>query len=327
MGLTSTQDTMAATHLLISVCVAGLAGTVPQLGLPAPARANQQFIVNDVVTALQPSIANAVAEALRGLQSGSSFSSSSSSSSEFSSSSSSSEFSSGNTGFASGSGSTGFSAGGGSTGFSAGGGSTGFAAGSGSSGSSSGFAAGATGGSADLVGATRAEYNYQFQVADDAEQTYITQNKARDGDEVTGTYSYVDPNGDLITVNYQAGPMGYTQTLDKQVGAVQIRARPARTQAQSVSSSQQSVNAGQSSQSSLGSGFGSSFGSNSGQSSQSSLGSGFGSSSFGSNSGQSSLFSTTSSSSSSLDEEALIAQILSVLQPQISAAVNTVVNN
>merc|ERR1712180_509683 len=127
MGLTSTQDTMAATHLLISVCVAGLAGTVPQLGLPAPARANQQFIVNDVVTALQPSIANAVAEALRGLQSGSSFSSSSSSSSEFSS---------------------------GSSGFSSGSGYTGFAAGSGSTGSSGGFAAGATGGSADLVGAT-----------------------------------------------------------------------------------------------------------------------------------------------------------------------------
>merc|ERR1712180_484779 len=314
MGLTSTQDTMAATHLLISVCVAGLAGTVPQLGLPAPARANQQFIVNDVVTALQPSIANAVAEALRGLQSGGSFSSSSSSSSEFSSGTTGFSSGSGNTGFASGSGSTGFSAGGGSTGFSAGGGSTG-------------FAAGATGGSADLVGATRAEYNYQFQVADDAEQTYITQNEARDGDEVTGTYSYVDPNGDLITVNYQAGPMGYTQTLDKQGGAVQIRAQANRGQSQSVSSSQQSVNAGQSSQSSLGSGFGSSFGSNSGQSSQSSLGSGFGSSSFGSNSGQSSLFSTTSSSSSSLDEEALIAQILSVLQPQISAAVNTVVNN
>merc|ERR1712180_577457 len=266
MGLTSTQDTMAATHLLISVCVAGLAGAVPQLGLPAPARANQQFIVNDVVTALQPSIANAVAEALRGLQSGSSFSSSSSSSSEFSS---------GASGFSSGSGNTGFSSGSGSTGFSAGGGSPGFSAGGGSSG---GFAAGATGGSADLVGATRAEYNYQFQVADDAEQTYITQNEARDGDEVTGTYSYVDPNGDLITVNYQAGPMGYTQTLDKQVGAVQITAKPVRTQAsQSGSSaSSQSGSSSFSSGSSFGSS-GSSFGSQSGSSFGSQSGSSFGS--------------------------------------------------
>merc|ERR1711962_1735987 len=298
MGLTSTQDTMVATHLLISVCVAGLAGAVPQLGLPAPARANQQFIVNDVVTALQPSIANAVAEALRGLQSGSSFSSSSSSSSEFSS---------GTTGFSSGSGNTGFASGSGSTGFSAGGGSTGFAAGSRSTGSSGGFAAGATGGSADLVGATRAEYNYQFQVADDAEQTYITQNEARDGDEVTGTYSYVDPNGDLITVNYQAGPMGYTQTLDKQVGAVQITAKPVRTQAVS-----QAGNSGSSSFNS-----GSSFGSQSGSSSGSQSGSSFGSqsgSSFGSQTG----FSATTSSSTGLDQSALIAQILSVLQPQIS---------
>merc|ERR1711962_603336 len=323
MGLTSTQDTMVATHLLISVCVAGLAGAVPQLGLPAPARANQQFIVNDVVTALQPSIANAVAEALRGLQSGGSFSSSSSSSSEFSS---------GNTGFASGSGSTGFSAGGGSTGFSAGGGSTGFAAGSGSTGSSSGFASGATGGSADLVGATRAEYNYQFQVADDAEQTYITQNEARDGDEVTGTYSYVDPNGDLITVNYQAGPMGYTQTLDKQVGAVQITAKPVRTQAVS-----QAGNSGSSTSFNSGSSFGSqsgssSFNSQSGSSSGSLSGSSFGSqsgSSFGSQSGSSfgsqSGFSSTTSSSSGLDQSALIAQILSVLQPQISVAVNSAV--
>merc|ERR1712107_777708 len=294
-------------------CVAGLAGAVSQLGLPAPARANQQFIVNDMVTALQPSIANAVAEALRGLQSGSSFSSSSSSSSEFSS---------GSSGFSSGSGNTGFASGSGSTGFSAGGGSTGFAAGSGSTGSSNGFAAGATGGSADLVGATRAEYNYQFQVADDAEQTYITQNEARDGDEVTGTYSYVDPNGDLITVNYQAGPMGYTQTLDKQVGAVQITAKPVRTQAvsQSGNSGSSSFNSGSSfgsqSGSSFGSQSGSSFGSQTGFSSTTSSGS-----SFGSQTG----FSSTTSSSSGLDQSALIAQILSVLQPQISVAVNNAV--
>merc|ERR1711962_472851 len=307
MGLTSTQDTMVATHLLISVCVAGLAGAVPQLGLPAPARANQQFIVNDVVTALQPSIANAVAEALRGLQSGGSFSSSSSSSSEFSS---------GTTGFSSGSGSTGFSAGGGSTGFSAGGGSTGFAAGSGSTGSSSGFAAGATGGSADLVGATKAEYNYQFQVADDAEQTYITQNEARDGDEVTGTYSYVDPNGDLITVNYQAGPMGYTQTLDKQVGAVQITTKPVRTQAVS-----QAGNSGSSSSFNSGSSFGSQSGSSSFNSQSGSSSGSLTGSSFGSQTG----FSSTTSSSSGLDQSALIAQILSVLQPQISVAVNNAV--
>ena len=31
-------------------------------------------------------------------------------------------------------------------------------------------------------------------------------------EEVTGSYSYVDPTGSLITVNYVAGPDGYTET-------------------------------------------------------------------------------------------------------------------
>jgi len=71
----------------------------------------------------------------------------------------------------------------------------------------------------------RPNYAYEFKVADDDEQTYITHNEARDGDDVTGTYSYVDPTGALITVNYQAGAMGYTQTVDKQEGAVSIRSK------------------------------------------------------------------------------------------------------
>merc|ERR1712107_975622 len=306
---TLSERTMVATKVLISLCVVGLARAAPQLGLPAlpvPARGNQQVIVNDVVTALQPSIANAVAEALRGLQS---------SSGGFSSTSTITSSSSSN-GFASGSG----NAAGSSSGFS--GSSNGFSGSSnaGFSGSGSGFSSGAAGasGSAELAGATRAEHNYQFQVADDDEQTYITQNEARDGDEVTGTYSYVDPNGDLITVNYQAGPMGYTQTLDKQVGAVQIRARPARTQAVSQSGSSANSQSGSSSFSS-GSSFGSS-GSSFGSQSGSSFGSQSGSS-FGSQTG----FSSTTSSSSGLDQSALIAQILSVLQPQISVAVNSAV--
>jgi len=274
MGTTrSSEHTMVATQLLISVCVAGLARAAPQLGLPAPTRVNQQVIVTDVVTALQPSIAQAVADALRGLGSSSSFTSSSSS--------------------------------------------TGFASGGSSSGSSSGssFSAGATGaiGAAGAVEGAKAEYNYEFKVADEAEQTYISANENRDGNEVTGTYSYVDPNGDLVTVNYQAGPMGYTQTLDKQVGVVDIVQRPVKNQA-SISSSQQSG-------SSFGSQSSSSFGSQSGSSFSSQSGSSFGSqsgSSFGSQSG-------FSSSSSGLSQSSLIAQILAVLEPQISVAVNNAV--
>merc|ERR1711973_1058659 len=266
MGTTrSSEHTMVATQLLISVCVAGLARAAPQLGLPAPTRVNQQVIVTDVVTALQPSIAQAVADALSGLGSSSSFTSSSSS--------------------------------------------TGFASGGSSSGSSSGssFSAGATGaiGAAGAVEGAKAVYNYEFKVADEAEQTYISANENRDGNEVTGTYSYVDPNGDLVTVNYQAGPMGYTQTLDKQVGVVDIVQRPVENQA-SISSSQQSG-------SSFGSQSSSSFGSQSGSSFSSQSGS-----SFGSQSG-------FSSSSSGLSQSSLIAQILAVLEPQISVAVNNAV--
>merc|ERR1712032_1632916 len=70
-----------------------------------------------------------------------------------------------------------------------------------------------------------AKYNYEYKVAAKEDQTYIPQNEQRDGDSVTGSYSYVDPNGDLITVNYEAGPMGYTATTDKQEGFVAIKER------------------------------------------------------------------------------------------------------
>merc|ERR1711976_1103314 len=53
----------------------------------------------------------------------------------------------------------------------------------------------------------------------------ISQTEQRDGDAVTGQYSYVDPNGDLVTVNYEAGPMGYSATTDTQKGFVAIKER------------------------------------------------------------------------------------------------------
>merc|ERR1719204_2426956 len=51
---------MVATKVLISLCVYGLAAAAPQLGQ----NLNQEVIVNDVVTALQPSIAAAVLASL-----------------------------------------------------------------------------------------------------------------------------------------------------------------------------------------------------------------------------------------------------------------------
>merc|ERR1712210_326055 len=65
-------------------------------------------------------------------------------------------------------------------------------------------------------------------VAEDEDQVYITQNEARDGDELQGTYSFVDPRGALVTVNYEAGPQGYSETREEKLGFVEIRSKPAR---------------------------------------------------------------------------------------------------
>merc|ERR1711962_1513663 len=134
---------------------------------------------------------------------------------------------------------------------------------------------------------------FQYQIADEEAQTYITQAEGRDGTEVTGTYSYVDPNGDLITVKYNAGLDGYSETREKQVGAVQIRAKPVRPATTDVSSS--------SSSSAGGSRF----------SSSSTSGNRFG----------------VQTQQRQVDQSALIAQILAALQPQISTAVNSAVAN
>ena len=130
-----------------------------------------------------------------------------------------------------------------------------------------------------------AKYDFKYQVADEPEQTYITHEESRDGDEVTGSYSYVDATGALITVNYQAGAMGYNVIgTDKQEGYVQIRARPT-----------------------------------------SSVGLATGSVSSGNRNTvvSSGVTSSSSSSSSSLNEDQLIAQILAALTPQINSAVTS----
>merc|ERR1711887_504230 len=70
-----------------------------------------------------------------------------------------------------------------------------------------------------------AQYNYEYKVGDDDKQNYISHKEARNGENVEGMYNYVDPTGSLVTVNYQAGPEGYTETREVQEGAVQIDAR------------------------------------------------------------------------------------------------------
>merc|ERR1739848_311373 len=267
--------TMVATKVLISLCVVGLASAAPQLGVPVQrSGASEQVIVTNVVSALQPSIAAAVADALRSI----SLTSTSS-----------------NTGFSAGS-NTGFSAGSNS----------GFASTRGS-GFSSNSAAVKEVATVKEAPTARPNYAYEFKVADDDELTYITHNEARDGDDVTGVYSYVDPTGALVTVNYQAGAMGYSQTLEKQDGAVDVSTRKVTTK--KAVAKQTSAPTGA---------IGATFGSSNSRTRTSS--------SSASNRGSSSSFGS-SSSSSSIDEAALIRQIISALQPQISSAVNGVISN
>ena len=45
----------------------------------------------------------------------------------------------------------------------------------------------------------------------------------REGNDVTGTYNYVNPAGALVTVNYEAGINGFSQTRDVKQRAVQMR--------------------------------------------------------------------------------------------------------
>merc|ERR1711971_1092405 len=70
-------------------------------------------------------------------------------------------------------------------------------------------------------------YNFEYKVADDAEKTYISRNEERDGNEFSGSYSFIDATGALVTVDYTAGVNGYAETRSKEAGKVTMKAVPA----------------------------------------------------------------------------------------------------
>merc|ERR1719464_2396324 len=70
-------------------------------------------------------------------------------------------------------------------------------------------------------------YNFEYKVADDEEKTYISRNEERDGNELTGSYSFIDAAGALVTVDYTAGVNGYAETRTKEAGKVTMKAVPA----------------------------------------------------------------------------------------------------
>jgi len=155
-----------------------------------------------------------------------------------------------------------------------------------------------TGGAAAAAVQEPAQYNYEYKVADEEAQNYISKTESRDGDTLTGQYSYVDPSGALITVNYEAGPMGYSAVTDKQEGFVDIRPQPAKTSSNGFSGASSTGFSGSSS-------------------------TGFSGSSSTGFSGVSGV----SSSSTTVDQSALISQIIASLQPQISSAVQSALSS
>merc|ERR1712076_217305 len=48
--------------------------------------------------------------------------------------------------------------------------------------------------SADLGPMVNPVYNFEYKVADDEERTYISRNEERDGNELSGSYSFIDAN-------------------------------------------------------------------------------------------------------------------------------------
>merc|ERR1711890_160985 len=149
--------------------------------------------------------------------------------------------------------------------------------------------------SADLGPMVNPVYNFEYKVADDEEKTYISRNEERDGNELSGSYSFIDATGALVTVDYTAGVNGYAETRSKEAGKVQMKAVPAWDgPLAGLEEASGAVAVAKTSTSS--------------------------SSRFGSSSGSrtSSAIPSTSSSGSQSD---LIAQILAALTPQINSAV------
>merc|ERR1712181_115623 len=157
--------------------------------------------------------------------------------------------------------------------------------------------------SADLGPYADPVYNFEYKVADDEEKTYISRNEERDGNELTGSYSFIDAAGALVTVDYTAGVNGYAETRTKEAGKVTMKAVPAwdgpLAGLDDVSEASGAVAVAKGSSSSR-------FGSSSGSRSSTAISS-------------SSVDLRSSSSSSSQSD--LIAQILAALTPQINSAV------
>merc|ERR1712001_343809 len=242
------QPTMAATQILVALCVVGSAVAAPQLSLgrsrSAGTNINENQVVTSVISSLTPSISRAVEEALAAVAATEQAAAEKAAAEQAAAAAEKNSFDSQV--------------------------------------------------SADLGPFVDPVYNFEYKVADDTEKTYISRNEERDGNELSGSYSFIVATGALVTVDYTAGVNGYAETRSKEAGKVTMKAVPAwdgPLAGLEEPSGAISVAKGATSSSSR----------------------------FGSSSGSRSSSAISSSSSSSQSD--LIAQILAALTPQINSAV------
>merc|ERR1712158_115649 len=250
------QPTMAATQILVALCVVGSAVAAPQLSLgrsrSAGTNINENQVVTSVITSLTPSISRAVEEALAAVAAAEQAAAEKAAAEQAAAEQ---------------------------------------AAAAAAAAEKNSFDSQV---SADLGPFVDPVYNFEYKVADDVEKTYISRNEERDGNELSGSYSFIDATGALVTVDYTAGVNGYAETRSKEAGKVTMKAVPAwdgPLAGVEEASGAVAVAKGSTSSSSR---FGSSVGSRT---------------------------SSTTSSSSSRSQSDLIAQILAALTPQINSAV------
>merc|ERR1711963_792797 len=264
MGTPAPPTTMAANQILVALCVVGYAVAAPQLSLgrsrsvvsSSAANVNENQVVTSVITSLTPSIAKAVEEALAQAAAAEQALAAAAEAERQQ------RIAAAN------------------------------AAAAAAAAEKNSFDSQV---SADLGPYVDPVYNFEYKVADDEEKTYISRNENRDGNELSGSYSFIDATGALVTVDYTAGVNGYAETRSKEAGKVQMKAVPAWDgPLAGLEEASGAVTVAKTSTSS--------------------------SSRFGSSSGSrtSSAITSTSSSGSQSD---LIAQILAALTPQINSAV------
>merc|ERR1712110_1280910 len=265
------QPTMAATQILVALCVVGSAVAAPQLSLgrsrSAGTNYNEGQVVTSVITSLTPSISRAVEEALAALAAEQAAAEKEAAAAAAAAAAEAEaerqqQIAAANA-----------------------------AAAAAAAAEKNSFDSQV---SQDLGPYVDPVYNFEYKVADENEKTYISRSESRDGNELQGTYSFVDAAGALVTVDYTAGVNGYAETRSKEAGKVTMKAVPAWTgPLAGVEEASGAVAVAKGSTSS--------------------------SSRFASSSGSRSSSAISSSSSSSQSD--LIAQILAALTPQINSAV------